>query len=212
MAQHDDRIETGEHRGIISRMVSALRRRDPEAGREAGPSVEAAPVPASAAPSAERPGASAAADAPFVSVEQVLMGVELADRDEALAFISARAVGLGLADDAAELDAAFHRREAEGTTGMMDGFAIPHAKSRAIRRASVLVVRADAGIAGWDTMDELPVTVAIALLIPDSEDGAAHLRLLSRVAESLMDDSFRAAVMSAASPEDIARILNDRLR
>ena len=140
------------------------------------------------------------------------MGVELADRDEALAFISARAVGLSLADDAAELDAAFHRREAEGTTGMMDGFAIPHAKSRAIRRASVLVVRADAGIAGWDTMDELPVTVAIALLIPDSEDGAAHLRLLSRVAESLMDDSFRAAVKSAAAPEDIARILNDRLR
>ena len=203
MAQHDDRFETGEHRGIISRMVSALRRRDPEADREAGPSAEAAPVPASAAPSAGSPGASAAADAPFVPVEQVLMGVELADRDEALAFISARAVGLGLADDAAELDAAFHRREAE---------AIPHAKSRAIRRASVLVVRADAGIADWDTMDELPVTVAIALLIPDSEDGAAHLRLLSRVAESLMDDSFRAAVTSAASPEDIARILNDRLR
>ena len=32
-------------------------------------------------------------------------------KGEALAFISARAVGLGLADDAAELDAAFHRRE-----------------------------------------------------------------------------------------------------
>ena len=60
---------------------------------------------------------------------------------------------------------AFLAREAEGTTGMMEGFAIPHAKSDAITEAAVIVVKDESGVTGWDTMDGAPVNVAIALLI-----------------------------------------------
>lgn len=84
---------------------------------------------------------------------------------------------------------AFLAREAEGTTGMMEGFAIPHAKSDAITEAAVIVVKDDSGVTGWDTMDGAPVNVAIALLIPGAQAGTTHLKILSKVAEALMDEA-----------------------
>ena len=42
---------------------------------------------------------------------------------------------------------------------------------------------------GWDTMDGAPVNVAIALLIPGAQAGTTHLKILSKVAEALMDEA-----------------------
>lgn len=95
---------------------------------------------------------------------------------------------------------AFLAREAEGTTGMMEGFAIPHAKSDAITEAAVIVVKDESGVTGWDTMDGAPVNVAIALLIPGAQAGTTHLKILSKVAEALMDEDFRATVKVPPTP------------
>lgn len=141
----------------------------------------------------------------------VFVGEPLASRDDALAFISEHAVAAGIATDAAALKQAFLKREAEGTTGMMDGFAIPHAKCDAVTTASVMVVKAEGGIDAWDTMDGAPVTVAIALLIPEQQAGTAHLKILSKVAEALMDEGFRAEVKGATDPERIAQLVNGRI-
>lgn len=141
----------------------------------------------------------------------VFMGQDFSGRDEVLAFISNKAVELGIADDADALVASFLVRESEGTTGMMDGFAIPHAKSPTVKRPAVIVVKGDSGVGEWDTMDNEPVEVAIALLIPASEAGAEHLRLLSCVAEALMDDDFRESIKRAVDPEDVSALVNARL-
>ena len=158
-------------------------------------------------------GASTAAPAAdgFVKPESVFANETLATRDEALSFISNNAVKLGIADDADTLMAAFLKRESEGTTGMMDGFAIPHAKTDAVKRASVMVVKAPAGIGSWDTMDQQPVMTAIALLIPETQAGTAHLKILSKVAEALMDEGFRATVKAESDPAKIAATINERL-
>ena len=171
--------------------------------------VEAAPAPA-AAPAPTADPTSPAAEG-FVKSESVFANETLATRDEALSFISNNAAKLGIADDADTLMAAFLKREAEGTTGMMDGFAIPHAKTDAVKRASVMVVKAPAGIGSWDTMDQQPITTAIALLIPETQAGTAHLKILSKVAEALMDEDFRATVKAESDPSKIAATINERL-
>lgn len=140
----------------------------------------------------------------------VTTGLNLSNRDAALAFVAQRAVELGLARDAGALKDALLKREVEGTTGMMDGYAIPHAKAETIERASVLVIKDEGGIEGWDTMDEQPVFVVIALLVPVSHGAAAHLRLLSKLADALMDEDFRASVKSCDDPEEIAALVGAR--
>lgn len=146
----------------------------------------------------------------FVKPEQVFVGESFASRDELLTFVSKKAVEQGIAQDADELMSAFIAREDMGTTGMTDNFAIPHAKSTTVTNAAVMAIKTS-DIAGWETLDQKPVEVAIALLIPDTEAGTTHLKLLSKVAEALMDDEFRSAVKGTDDAATIAKLINDRL-
>ena len=166
---------------------------------------------APAAPAAKPVEAPKAEAADFVKVENVFVAEDFASRDEALSFVSNQAVKAGLANDADAVMNAFLAREAEGTTGMMEGFAIPHAKSDAITEAAVIVVKDESGVTGWDTMDGAPVNVAIALLIPGAQAGTTHLKILSKVAEALMDEDFRATVKGSADAAEIAKTINARL-
>ena len=164
-----------------------------------------------AAPAAKPVEAPKAEAADFVKVENVFVAEDFASRDEALSFVSNQAVKAGIASDADAVMNAFLAREAEGTTGMMEGFAIPHAKSDAITEAAVIVVKDESGVTGWDTMDGAPVNVAIALLIPGAQAGTTHLKILSKVAEALMDEDFRVTVKGSTDAAEIAKTINARL-
>ena len=186
----------------------AFKKYDFEKNQKAAPAAPAKPVEAPKAAAVEAPKAEAA---DFVKVENVFVAENFASRDEALSFVSNQAVKAGFADDADAVMNAFLAREAEGTTGMMEGFAIPHAKSDAITEAAVIVVKDDSGVIGWDTMDGAPVNVAIALLIPGAQAGTTHLKILSKVAEALMDEGFRATVKGSTDAAEIAKTINARL-
>lgn len=186
----------------------AFKKYDFEKNQKAAPAAPAKPVEAPKAAAVEAPKAETA---DFVKVENVFVAEDFVSRDEALSFVSNQAVKAGLADDADAVMNAFLAREAEGTTGMMEGFAIPHAKSDAITEAAVIVVKDDSGVTGWDTMDGAPVNVAIALLIPGAQAGTTHLKILSKVAEALMDEGFRATVKGSSDAAEIAKTINARL-
>ena len=186
----------------------AFKKYDFEKNQKAAPAAAAQPVEASKAAAVEAPKAEAA---DFVKVENVFVAEDFASRDEALSFVSNQAVKAGIASDADAVMNAFLAREAEGTTGMMEGFAIPHAKSDAISEAAVIVVKDESGVTGWDTMDGAPVNVAIALLIPGAQAGTTHLKILSKVAEALMDEDFRATVKGSTDAAEIAKTINARL-
>lgn len=186
----------------------AFKKYDFEKNQKAASATTAKPVEAPKAAAVEAPKAEAA---DFVKVENVFVAENFASRDEALSFVSNQAVKAGVAGDADAVMNAFLAREAEGSTGMMEGFAIPHAKSDAITDAAVIVVKDDSGVSGWDTMDGAPVNVAIALLIPGAQAGTTHLKILSKVAEALMDEGFRATVKGSTDAAEIAKTINARL-
>lgn len=184
----------------------AFKKYDFEKNQKAAPAAKSVEAPKAAA--VEAPKAEAA---DFVKVENVFVAEDFASRDEALSFVSNQAVKAGIANDADAVMNAFLAREAEGTTGMMEGFAIPHAKSDAITEAAVIVVKDESCVTGWDTMDGAPVNVAIALLIPGAQAGTTHLKILSKVAEALMDEDFRATVKGSTDAAEIAKTINARL-
>lgn len=186
----------------------AFKKYDFEKNQKAAPAAPSKSVEAPKPAAVEAPKAEAA---DFVKVENVFVAEDFASRDEALSFVSNQAVKAGIASDADTVMNAFLAREAEGTTGMMEGFAIPHAKSDAITEAAVIVVKDESGVTGWDTMDGAPVNVAIALLIPGAQAGTTHLKILSKVAEALMDQDFRATVKGSTDAAEIAKTINARL-
>lgn len=186
----------------------AFKKHDFEKNQKVAPAAPSKSVEAPKPAAVEAPKAEAA---DFVKVENVFVAEDFTSRDEALSFVSNQAVKAGIASDADAVMNAFLAREAEGTTGMMEGFAIPHAKSDAITEAAVIVVKDESGVTGWDTMDGAPVNVAIALLIPGAQAGTTHLKILSKVAEALMDEDFRATVKGSTDAAEIAKTINARL-
>ena len=143
--------------------------------------------------------------------EAIQIGGSATSKDDAIDKLVALMCKEGNVSDVEGYKAAVRAREAEGTTGMMEGFAIPHAKSDAISEAAVIVVKDESGVTGWDTMDGAPVNVAIALLIPGAQAGTTHLKILSKVAEALMDEDFRATVKGSTDAAEIAKTINARL-
>lgn len=146
----------------------------------------------------------------FVKESAVFVDSPAASREEVLQLLSDEAVALGYAEDAAAVRAAFDAREDMGATGMQDGFAIPHAKSDAIKEPGVVVVKLQKPV-DWPSFDDKPVDVVISLLVPDGEAGTTHIKLLSKVAVMLMREEFRDAMRETNDAANIAEVINDGL-
>ena len=143
----------------------------------------------------------------FVTATQVSLNVEAGSREEALAFLAKRGVELGFADDAEAVEKAFLAREAEAETGLVDGFAVPHAKSDAIKQAGIAFVKLTHKVE-WPSFDQQPVDCLLALYVPAGEAGTTHLKLLSQSAVMLMKEDFRAKLRESDDPEEIAALID----
>lgn len=145
--------------------------------------------------------------ADFVSVDQVILGCEAASREEALRIMAEKGVEFGFATDADAVYQAFLDREKIAETGLVAGFAVPHAKSAAITQAGLAVVKLTRKLE-WPSFDKEPVDIALALYVPDGEAGTTHLKLLSKAAVMLMDEGFREKVRASEDPAEIAALIN----
>lgn len=146
----------------------------------------------------------------FVSEENILLNQQATTKEEALRTISDAAARIGVADDADAVYAAFLAREEIDKTGMVDGFAVPHCKTDAVKSAAVIIFK-NAQPVEWPSLDDKPVDIAMALLIPDSEAGTTHLRLLSKAAMLLMNDNFKSKLRESNDAADLAATLNVEL-
>lgn len=110
----------------------------------------------------------------LLNAQHIFIEPPIETKETALQFLAKTAQTLQLATNDSTVLASFNDRELQGSTGMMDGFAIPHAKNFAIKEASILIVKINNPIE-WDSLDGKPIEVIIALLIPEKEAGTTHL-------------------------------------
>lgn len=157
------------------------------------------------APETPGPEASVASGAPTTTLvemftrDNVRVDVHADSQEDALARIAAMATDRGYATDADGVLAGLQAREAQMTTALMDGIAIPHAKHSAISEAALLVVRFNEPVA-WPT-EKTPVSVAVTMLVPEAQAGTTHLKLLAKVSRALMDEDLRATLNSGSADE-----------
>lgn len=104
----------------------------------------------------------------------------------------------GVLTDATAFEEAIYQREAEYSTYVGHGVAIPHAISESVRSAGICFLKSEKGVV-YGTTDEL-VHLAFMLAVP--ADSAQHLNLLSIVARNLMHQEFRTSLMEAKTIEE----------
>lgn len=147
----------------------------------------------------------------FIHEENIFLNEEFSTQDEIFHFLSDKTVELGFSTSKEAVYQKLTEREAEGTTGMMDGFAIPHAKAEEIKESQVVIVRLKNSI-DWQSMDGNPTSFVIALFIPEEESGTTHLKLLSQVARLLMRSEVTSALKAAETESAIAQLLNQKIK
>ena len=145
-----------------------------------------------------------------LSNDAIYLNQTLTSQAAVFDFLAKQAVTLGFATDAGAVLASLQERESLGTTGMMDGFAIPHAKDASIKEAKVLILKLTSGI-DWQSMDGQAIDLIFCLMIPDSQAGTTHLKVLSQLARLLMRQSVKQALKEAQSPQAILHILAQEL-
>ena len=98
------------------------------------------------------------------------------------------------------------KREAEGTTGIGEGVAIPHAKTDAVLSPGLAAMTFSEGVE-FDSLDGQPVRLVFMIGAPDTKDNV-HLEVLSRLSMLLMDQRFREHLLHAKSPEAFLKVID----
>ena len=99
-------------------------------------------------------------------------------------------------------------RERLGSTGIGDGIALPHGKSKSIDRLLISFGRSLEGL-DFDAIDEQPAYLFFLLLAPENSAGI-HLKALAKISRMLKDGNFRRQLMGAKSREEIYGLIIDR--
>ncbi|MBR2215416.1 MAG: PTS sugar transporter subunit IIA [Selenomonadaceae bacterium] len=99
-------------------------------------------------------------------------------------------------------------REASGTTGLGDGIATPHAKSKGVRKAGLAAMTVPQGM-DFESMDGKPSRLFFMIAAPDTANDE-HLSILSQLATMIMDPEFKEALIAAKSKEEFKKLIDDK--
>lgn len=103
--------------------------------------------------------------------------------------------------DKAEYVKDIYSREGETATGMGMGLAIPHARSKGVKKSCFTLIHLKEPIE-WESLDDKPIEYIIMLAVPANET-KEFLNLLSNLSMKLMDDNFRKELYEATNMEEI---------
>lgn len=142
--------------------------------------------------------------AEMVNEELVNFGFDAKTKDDVIKGLGKMMYDAGKVNDLNKYIEGLYEREAEFSTGVGNGVAIPHCKSDCVREAAFTLVKLKNPVE-WETLDGRPVDYVIMLAAPNTSDNV-HLRMLSRLATNLMDDDFREALKGAETIEEIKEL------
>jgi len=115
-------------------------------------------------------------------------------------------VGAGRATEIDGLYADALAREAKTSTGIPGGLAIPHCRSAAVTEPTLAVARLSQPV-DFGSADG-PADLIFMIAAPEGAD-QDHLKILSKLARSLMKADFTAALRAAKSSEEIVTLVTD---
>lgn len=137
----------------------------------------------------------------ILTPDRIKVPIQATDKTGAITeLVDLLAAADALVNRDAALDAVL-RREAERTTGIGYGLAIPHGKSDGCNQL-VMAAGKPAVPIDFQSLDRRPVTFIVLLISPPDQTGP-HIQALARISRLMNIEGFRAAVDKAASADEL---------
>lgn len=111
----------------------------------------------------------------------------------------------GKLNDREEYKKEILKREAQSSTGMEEGIAIPHGKTNAVKIPTVAIGISKKGV-DYESLDGEPSHLFFMIAAPANSNNS-HIELLSKITTLLLEDDIREALINAKSKEEVLDIL-----
>lgn len=97
-------------------------------------------------------------------------------------------------------------REAQTSTGLGDGIAMPHSKNAAVKEATVLFAKSNKGV-DYESLDGQPTDLFFMIAAPEGANDI-HLAALAELSKYLMQDDFADRLRQVTSADEVIEAFN----
>ena len=142
----------------------------------------------------------------LLSKKAIMLNADIADKNEAIEALIEMHDKAGNISNKEKYREDILAREAESTTAVGEGIAIPHAKSGAVIKPGLAAMTVKDGI-DYGAPDGKPSNLLFMIAAP--QNGDLHLEVLSRLMTLLMDLELRKKLLAAGTKDEFLTIIDE---
>lgn len=140
--------------------------------------------------------------------QRIVLGAKAADKAAAIHTMTGLLSAGDCLRDPVQYEQDVLSREAQGSTGVGGGVAIPHAKSAGVRCPALAAMTLCEDLE-YGSLDGAPVRLLFQIAVPDT-DANLHVAVLADLARLLMDEDFCTQLLDAKTPEEFLSVISRR--
>ncbi|MGX7132433.1 PTS fructose transporter subunit IIABC [Enterococcus songbeiensis] len=139
--------------------------------------------------------------------DAMIMDLQATDKQGAIDEMVQKMFDTGRISDIATYKEGILAREAQTSTGLGDGIAMPHAKNAAVKEATVLFAKSNKGL-DYEALDGQPTYLFFMIAAPEGANDT-HLQALAQLARLLVDPEFVDRLKKAETPDDVQKLFQE---
>ncbi|MBA2794977.1 PTS fructose transporter subunit IIABC [Streptococcus porcinus] len=136
----------------------------------------------------------------------MILDLKANSKESAIDEMISRLVAKNVVSDFDTFKSGIMAREAQTSTGLGDGIAMPHSKNNAVREASVLFAKSSTGL-DYESLDGQATDLFFMIAAPDGANDT-HLAALAQLSQYLLKDGFADQLRAVESPEDVIALFD----
>lgn len=140
--------------------------------------------------------------------DTIIIQLQASSKPEAIEELAEKLAAAGRLHNKEQFKEAILAREAQSTTGIGEGIAIPHAKTAAVKTPSICFAKSESGV-NYESLDGQPAHLFFMIAASEGANNA-HLETLSRLSTLLMDTEFRSKLMKAQTEEEVLQLIDEK--
>lgn len=137
----------------------------------------------------------------LLNKEVMILDLKATSKEAAIDEMISSLVAKGVVTDFETFKTGIMNREAQTTTGLGDGIAMPHSKNAAVKEATVLFAKSATGV-DYESLDGQPTDLFFMIAAPDGANDT-HLAALAELSKYLLKDGFADTLRKATSAEEV---------
>ncbi|WP_270345257.1 PTS fructose transporter subunit IIABC [Lactococcus petauri] len=143
----------------------------------------------------------------LLKTEVMILDLQATTKEAAVDEMVNKLVAEGYVSDFDTFKAGIMAREAQTSTGLGDGIAMPHSKNKAVNEAVVLFAKSNAGV-DYAALDGQPVNLFFMIAAPEGANDT-HLEALAQLSKFLLQTGFTDKVKEAKYPRQVLELFSE---